>query len=110
MSKTFSNIKGDVFGSASHFQMLAKQVPETAVYVVVRMEKVPYIDQSGLYTIENAFLDLEKKNIHPLIVDIQKQPLYLLQSIDIVPDLISKEHLFNNFNDCTEWIKNNVKN
>ena len=105
------HIKGPLFfGSTNHFQMLAKQVPNTAMYVVVRMEKVPYIDQSGLYAIEDAFLDLEKKNIHPLIVDIQKQPLYLLQSIDIVPDLISKEHLFDNFNDCTEWIKNNVKN
>ena len=104
------HIKGPLFfGSTSHFQMLAKQVPDSAMYVIVRMEKVPYIDQSGLYAIEDAFLDLEMKNIHPLIVDIQKQPLYLLQSIDIIPDLISNEHLFDNFNDCTEWIKNNVK-
>ena len=103
------HIKGPIFfGSTSHFQILSKQVPATAMYVIVRMEKVPYIDQSGLYAIEDALLGLEKKNIHPLIVDIQNQPLYLMESIDIIPDLISKEHLFDNFNDCTDWIKNNV--
>ena len=103
------HIKGPIFfGSTSHFQILSKQVPDTAMYVIVRMEKVPYIDQSGLYAIEDALLGLEKKNIHPLIVDIQNQPLYLMESIDIIPDLISKEHLFDNFNDCTDWIKNNV--
>jgi len=103
------HIKGPIFfGSTSHFQILSKQVPDTAMYVIVRMEKVPYIDQSGLYAIEDALLGLEKKNIHPLIVDIQNQPLYLMESIDIIPDLIPKEHLFDNFNDCTDWIKNNV--
>lgn len=103
------HIKGPLFfGSTSHFQILTKQVPDTAIYAIIRMEKVPYIDQSGLYAIEEALLYLEKKNIHPLIVDLQNQPLYLLQSIDIVPDLIPEEHLFKNFNDCTDWIKNNV--
>ena len=103
------HIKGPLFfGSTSHFQVLTKQVPDTACFAIIRMEKVPYIDQSGLYAIEEALLSLEKRNIHPLIVDVQNQPLYLLQSIDIVPDLIPVEHLFKNFNECTDWIKNNV--
>ena len=103
------HIKGPIFfGSTSHFQMLSKQVPETATHVIVRMEKVPYIDQSGLYAIEDAFLGLEKKNIDVLLVDVQNQPLYLMQSIDIIPDLISKEHIFDDFNDCTNWIKQNI--
>lgn len=103
------HIKGPLFfGSTSHFQVLSKQVPETASYAIVRMEKVPYIDQSGLYAIEEALLFLEQKDIHVLIVDLQKQPLYLLESIDVVPDLIPKEHLFNDFNECTNWIKSHV--
>ncbi|MDH3321983.1 MAG: STAS domain-containing protein, partial [Flavobacteriaceae bacterium] len=96
------------FGSTSHFQMLSKQVPDAAKYVIVRMDRVPYIDQSGLYALEDVLLDLEKRDIHPLIVDVQNQPLYLLQSIDIVPDLIPEEHLFDNFNDCIAWIKAHV--
>ena len=103
------HLKGPVFfGSTGHFQILANQVPDNSLYAIVRMDRVPYIDQSGLYVIEEALLGLEKKNIHPLIVDLQKQPEYLLRSIDIIPDLIPESHLFKNFNECTDWIKNNV--
>ena len=103
------HIKGPIFfGSTSHFQAMAKQIPETANYVVLRMEKVPYIDQSGLYAIEDILLDLEKKNIKNLLVGVQNQPEYLLQSIDIIPDLIPEEHIFENFSDCTNWIINNL--
>ena len=103
------HIKGPIFfGSTSHFQSLAKQVPDSAKFVIIRMEKVPYIDQSGLYTMEDILLNLEKKNIHQLIVGLQNQPAYLMQSIDIIPDLIPEEHLFDNFKDCTTWIKNNI--
>jgi len=103
------HIKGPIFfGSTSYIQILAKQIPEDASHVIIRMDKVPYIDQSGLYAIEDVLLELEKRNIHPLIVDIQNQPLYLMQSIDIVPDLVPVEHFFEDFNSCTDWIKNNV--
>lgn len=103
------HIKGPLFfGSTSHFQMMAKQVPDTAQYAIVRMDKVPYIDQSGLYALEDVLLGLEKRNIHPLMVDVQNQPKYLMESIDIIPDLIPEEHLFDDFNACTDWIKNNV--
>ena len=103
------HIKGPLFfGSTSHFQVLTKQVPDKAQFAIIRMGKVPYIDQSGLYAIEEALLNLEKRNIHPLIVGLQNQPLYLLLSIDIIPDLIPEEHLFKNFGECTDWIKNNI--
>lgn len=103
------HIKGPIFfGSTSHFQSLAKQIPKTADYVVIRMEKVPYIDQSGLYAMEDILLDLENKNIKQLLVGVQNQPSYLMQSIDIIPDLIPTEHIFDNFKDCTNWIKNNI--
>jgi len=103
------HIKGPIFfGSTSHFQSLAKQVPDSASHVIIRMEKVPYIDQSGLFAMEDILLNLEKKNVHQLIVGLQNQPAYLMQSIDIIPDLIPEEHLFDNFKDCTTWIKNNI--
>jgi SulP family sulfate permease len=108
--KVFINhIKGPIFfGSTSYFQVLSKQIPENASFVILRMDKVPYIDQSGLYAIEDVLLELRQKNTTTLIVDIQNQPLYLLQSIDIIPDLVPVEHLFSDFSSCTDWIKNNA--
>ncbi|MDZ7614639.1 MAG: SulP family inorganic anion transporter [Flavobacteriaceae bacterium] len=95
------------FGSSSHFQELAAQVPDEASYVIIRMGRVPYADQSGLYALEEVLLDLEKRNIHPLLVGVQRQPLYLMQSIDIVPGLIPEDHLFETFNDCMKWLGQN---
>jgi len=103
------HIKGPIFfGSTSYIQSLAKQIPDTASHVIMRMDRVPYIDQSGLYTLEDVFLELEKNKIHVLIVDIQTQPLYLMKSIDIVPDLVPEEHIFDNFKQCTSWIRSNL--
>jgi len=98
------------FGSTSHFQQLASTVPATASYVIVRMDKVPYMDQSGLYSMEEVLLGLESKNVPVLMVGVQAQPLYLLSSIDIVPDLIPKDHLFESFDACAKWlIDNNIE-
>lgn len=103
------HIKGPVFfGSTSFIQVLAKQIPSAASHVIIRMDRVPYIDQTGLFVLEDVFLELEKNDIHVLIVDIQQQPLYLMKSIDIVPDLISEEHIFESFEECTKWISKNV--
>ncbi|MFD1316530.1 SulP family inorganic anion transporter [Namhaeicola litoreus] len=102
------HIKGPLFfGSTSHFQQLASQIPSTASHVIIRMDKVPYLDQSGLYALEDVLLDLEKKNIHSLLVGVQKQPLYMMKSIDIIPDLVSEDHLFSSFKKCVAWLKEN---
>lgn len=104
------HIKGPIFfGSTSFIQILAKQIPPSASHVIIRMDRVPYIDQSGLYALEDVLLELEKNDIHVLIVDIQEHPLYLMKSIDIIPDLIPEEHIFDSFEECTTWIIKNVK-
>ena len=104
------HIKGPIFfGSTSFIQGLAKQIPEEASYVILRMDRVPYIDQSGLYILEDVLLTLEKKNVHVLIVDVLQQPMYLMRSIDIIPDLIPEEHIFESFRDCTSWIIKNIE-
>jgi len=103
------HIKGPIFfGSTHHIQILAKQIPDSATHVIFRMDKVPYIDQSGLYVLEDVLLELKKNNIQILMVDVQVQPFYLMQSIDIVPDLVSEDKIFKSFKKCTTWIKTNL--
>jgi SulP family sulfate permease len=98
------------FGYTSEFQILAKQIPATASHLILRMDKVPYMDQTGLYALEDILLDLESKDVHTLIIAPQKQPLMMLRQIDIVPDLVSEEHIFDNFQSCIKYINENVEN
>ncbi|WBX71447.1 SulP family inorganic anion transporter [Tenacibaculum retecalamus] len=105
------HIKGTLFfGSTSDFQALAKQIPNTASKVVIRMGRMQYIDQSGLYALEDMLVDLEKNGVTVLLVDVLKQPRYMMERIDIIPDLISEDHIFDTFNDCLSWVKLNVSN
>ena len=97
------------FGSTANFQEMALQIPLTASTVVVRMEKVPYIDQSGLYAMEDTFIDLLNRNINVLLIDLKSQPRYMLERIDIIPNLIPEKRIFENFEQCLIWIKNNVE-
>tara|TARA_R110002073_G_scaffold296322_1_gene462307 strand:- start:16698 stop:18560 length:1863 start_codon:yes stop_codon:yes gene_type:complete len=100
------HIKGPLFfGSTSDFQALAKQIPASASTIIIRMDRMQYIDQSGLYALEDIIVDLKKDGKNVLFVDVQKQPRYMLERIDMIPDLISEECIFDSFKDSLQWMK-----
>ncbi|MEP0263269.1 SulP family inorganic anion transporter [Dokdonia sp.] len=97
------------FGYTSEFQQLSQQIPSTASHVILRMDNVPYMDQSGVYAVEDIVLALEQQNIHTHIVGVQKQPQYMMERIDIIPDLIPKQCVFDTFDECITYLKTFVK-
>ncbi|MDG4715501.1 SulP family inorganic anion transporter [Winogradskyella sp. YYF002] len=97
------------FGFTSHFQDEIKNIPEQVKALIIRMDRVPYIDQSGLYALENAVLDLEQRGIQVLLTAVQEQPKDKLVSIDIVPDLISEAHIFEDINGAFDYLKSHFK-
>ncbi|SDL64356.1 SulP family inorganic anion transporter [Kriegella aquimaris] len=100
------HIKGPLFfGSTSEFQQLADQIPDTAITVIIRMDRMQYMDQSGLYAMEEVLVDLRKKDIEVILVDVLHQPMYMMERIDIIPDLIPKENIFETFKEATSYIK-----
>lgn len=103
------HLKGPLFfGSTSEFQSLAEQIPDTARTVIIRLDRSPYMDQSGLYAMEDVLQELVLNNVQVLLVGVLKQPRYMMERIDIIPDLIPEEHIFPNFDACLGWIKENV--
>ena len=97
------------FGSTAKFTETAKQIPATASTLVIRLDKVPYIDQSGLYALESIIIDLVQKDKAVLLVGMDQQPRYMMERIDIIPDLIPEEQIFDTFEECISWMKLNVK-
>jgi SulP family sulfate permease len=99
------HIKGPLFfGSTSDFQQLYKQIPETATTVVLRLGRMQYMDQSGLYAMEDMIQDLKTKNVEVLFVNVLKQPRYMMERIDIIPDFIPEEHIYSSFNACIKGL------
>lgn len=97
------------FGSIGDFRKLFDSIPKTTDAVVLRMEKVPHMDQSGLNAIEDIAMNLVNQNIRILLCGVEKQPMYLLENYDIVPDLIPTNQIFETFESCVAWIKGNVE-
>tara|TARA_B110000285_G_scaffold122502_1_gene138483 strand:- start:1064 stop:2899 length:1836 start_codon:yes stop_codon:yes gene_type:complete len=95
------------FGSTSDFQTLMEEIPDTAKIIILRMGSMQYIDQSGLYVLEDSIAKLVKENKKVLLVNILEQPKYLLERIDIIPDLVPIEQIFDSFEDSIEWIQKN---
>lgn len=104
------HIKGPLFfGSTSDFQALSQQIPDTAKHVVIRLDRMPYMDQSGLYAMEDMIQDLKTKDVDVLFVGLLRQPRYMMERIDIIPDFIPEAHIFESFDAAVVWIKDNVK-
>lgn len=94
------HIDGPIFfGFASKFQEMLSSLPKVTV-VIIRMSLVPYIDQSGIYALEDAVIALKKRGIIVLMTGIQGQPKDMLSGINFIPNLISDAHLFDDFLDC----------
>ena len=99
------------FGYTNDFQELAQQVPKTASHVIIRMDRVPYVDQSGLFTLEDVLIDMtSNKEIKVLMVGLNEQPELRMRSIDIIPDLVPEEHLFEDFSACLAFLKEELRN
>ncbi len=98
------------FGFTSHFQNLIANLDEDIRALIIRMDRVPHIDQSGLYAMEDAVLDLRRKGILVLLTGLHPQPFDMLRSIDIVPDLLPEEHVFAEFQDSITWLKMKLGN
>ena len=99
------HIKGPLFfGTTSDFQVLADQIPATATIVILRLGRMQYMDQSGLYAMEDVLQDLRNKKITVLFVRVLDQPRYMMERIDIIPDLVPNEHIFKSFDACVKHI------
>ncbi len=97
------------FGSTSDFTQLSQQIPPTASTIIIRTGKMNYIDQSGLYAMEDALVGLVQKGKKIVLVGLSNQPKYMMEKIDIIPDLVPREQLFKDFESCLRWIKANVR-
>ncbi len=98
------------FGFTSDFINLRNQIPSTCKWVIFRMSRVPYIDQSGLYAMEEVLMELSKKNIKYAFVGLQPQPRLLMHSIGIIPSLVSTKHIFRTFQNCRTWLVKEITN
>ncbi len=91
------------FGFVSQFKLMVDDIPDVC-YVIIRMAKVPFIDQSGLYALEDSITYLNSKGVTVLLSGVKGQPHDMLQRIMLIPSLVPENHVFKTFTDCVNWL------
>ena len=72
------------------------------------MEKVAFIDQSGLYALEETLLDLQKNNVVIAISGPNQKVLDQLMNIQVIPNFVSKSHVFHDAESLQSWLNDEV--
>ncbi len=103
------NIDGPIFfGFANQYRDFCAKLHDMMI-VIVRMENVPFMDQSGLLTLEDVVNDWHKRGIQVYLTGANKEVEDALVSVNIIPSLITKNNCFGTFRDCISHIKDRVQ-
>ena len=93
------------FGVAAKILERINKIPKNAKVIIFRMKRVPFIDQSGLYALEEVIKEMQKTGITVILTMTQSQPLYLFKKNKFIPNIIPEKYLFDNIEDCAIWLK-----
>lgn len=93
------------FGVASKMLERINKIPIDAKVIIFRMKKVPYIDQSGLYALEEVIKEMQKMGIKVVLTMTQPQPLYMLKRNHLIPNILQEDCLFDSIEECAAWLK-----
>jgi len=93
------------FGVASKILDRINKIPADACVIIFRMKKVPYIDQSGLYALEEVIKEMQKAGIRVVLTMTQPQPMYMLRKNRLIPDILPEDCLFDSIEECAVWLR-----
>ena len=65
--------------------------------LVLRMDRVRFMDQSGAYALQDGLIDLTAAGQRILIIGLPVAQLDILKSLHLVPDVVPEEDLFDDF-------------
>ncbi|MBR6442019.1 MAG: SulP family inorganic anion transporter [Bacteroidales bacterium] len=97
------------FGTINKFKEVMQDVPADAKIVIIRMRLVSFMDQSGLYAMEEAIKEIQSHGTMVLMTIIQPQPMYMLTTHKVIPEVIPTEHTFKTFEDCTKFLSEKLE-
>ena len=72
------------------------------------MEKVSYLDLSGVYAIKEAVSVLRDKNIMLLVTGLQHQPRDILKKVRMIPYIIPENTLYPDFQSAIKSLGTNL--
>ena len=104
------HIEGPMFfGFANQFREFCSEMNNMLI-VIIRMEGIPFMDQSGLLTLRDVAREWHTRGIQVYITGASSDIKLAMTSAGITPNIVSSEFCYDSFNDCTNEIQGRVSN
>jgi SulP family sulfate permease len=84
------------FGFAQALRKVSSQMEDVKM-LVLRMDRVSYMDQSGIYALQDVLVDLDAANLRVLLVGLPQSQIDRLEVMHVVPNLVPRENVFDKF-------------
>lgn len=89
------------FGVATQLVGLSERISADVDSVIIRMDRVSYIDQSGLVALDDAISRLREKDIVVALAGVAEQPRNLLELLHVIPELVPSSLVFPDFDSAS---------
>jgi SulP family sulfate permease len=98
-SKLFiKHIDGPLFfGFASQFLDIARQAAAQSRLMVLRMDRISYMDQTGVYALKDALTRLNAAGVRVLLVGVSVAHRDLLEKLQVIPAVVPESDVFSDF-------------
>lgn len=93
------------FGFADDFRRHSETISENHEVVIINLTHVPFMDESGLLTLERVIRDIEATHTEVFLVGVEPHILEQLKKLNIVPDLIKPIEVFNTFEESVDYLE-----
>ncbi|MFM0422994.1 SulP family inorganic anion transporter [Paraburkholderia strydomiana] len=87
------------FGFASKFLDIARQATLLSRLLVLRMDRISYMDQTGVYALDDALVRLNAAGVRVLVVGVSVSQRDLLERLQVIPAVVPERDIFNNFDE-----------
>jgi SulP family sulfate permease len=84
------------FGFASQFLDITRQAISSKL-LVLRMDRISYMDQTGVYALEDALGRLTTAGVRLLLVGVPVAHLDLLKRLQVIPAVLPESDVFTDF-------------
>jgi SulP family sulfate permease len=85
------------FGFASQFLDIARQAMAQSRLLVLRMDRISYMDQTGVYALRDALTRLIAARVRVLVVGVSIAHIDLLEKLLVIPAVVPQSDVFSNF-------------
>ena len=85
------------FGFASQFLDIARQAAAQSRLLVLRMDRISYMDQTGVYALKDALTRLIAAGVRVLVVGVSVAHRDLLEKLQVIPAVVPESDVFSDF-------------